>query len=101
MTKSKLRKIAIVVSSLVVLSGGLGIDTAYARGGGGFGGGHIGGFGGGSVGAFSTGHIGGGMAGLGGMGGTHVSFGRSDIGHRNALSSGQAPFCNYGSIACQ
>ena len=49
MTKSKLCKVAILLSSLVVLSGGLGIDTAYARGGGGFGGGHIGGFGGGHV----------------------------------------------------
>ena len=37
MTKSKLCKVAILLSSLVVLSGGLGIDTAYARGGGGFG----------------------------------------------------------------
>jgi hypothetical protein len=34
MTKSKLRKIAIVLSSLAVLSGGLGIDTAHARDGG-------------------------------------------------------------------
>ena len=34
MTKSKLRKIAIVLSSLAVLSGGFGIDTAYARDGG-------------------------------------------------------------------
>jgi hypothetical protein len=58
MTKSKLRKIAIVVSSLAVLSGSLGIDTAYARGGGGFGGGHMGGFAGGSIGAFSAGHNG-------------------------------------------
>jgi hypothetical protein len=34
MIKSKLRKIAIVFSSLAVLSGGFGIDTAYARDGG-------------------------------------------------------------------
>ena len=34
MIKSKLRKIAFVFSSLAVLSGGLGIDTAYARDGG-------------------------------------------------------------------
>ena len=31
MIKSKLRKIAFVFSSLAVLSGGLGIDTAYRR----------------------------------------------------------------------
>jgi len=106
MTKSKLGKIAL--ASLAVLSGGLGIDTAYARGGGGLGGGHMGGFGGGAVGAFSAGHIGGGMPGLGGltrpaeMGGAHISFERSDFGHRNALS-GNAPLCEYGSIStsCQ
>ena len=34
MIKSKLRKIAFVFSSLAVLSGGLGIDTAYAGDGG-------------------------------------------------------------------
>ena len=34
MIKPKLRKIAIVVSSLAVLSGALGIDTAHARDGG-------------------------------------------------------------------
>ena len=63
MTKSKLHKIAIVLSSLAVLSGGFGIDTAYARGGGGFGGGgHIGGFGGGG---FGGGH-------MGGFGGDHI-----------------------------
>jgi hypothetical protein len=39
MTRFKLRKIAIVLSSLAVLSGGLGFESAYARGGGGFGGG--------------------------------------------------------------
>jgi hypothetical protein len=101
MNRSKLRKIAIVVSSLAALSGSLGIDAAYARGGGGFGGGHMGGFGGGS--AFSSGHVGGGMAGLSGMGATHMSFGRSDFGHPNALRSQQAPFCGSGSIAvgCQ
>ena len=66
MTKSKLRKIAIVLSALAVLSGGFGIDTAHARGGGGFGGGgfgggHIGGFGGGLIGdEFGGGHLRGG-----------------------------------------
>jgi hypothetical protein len=65
MNRFKLRKIVIIVSSLAVLSGSLGIDAAYARGGGGFGGGHMGGFGGGST--FSAGHVGGGMAGLNGM----------------------------------
>ena len=34
MIKSKFHKIAIVLSSLAVLSGGLGIDTAHARDGG-------------------------------------------------------------------
>jgi hypothetical protein len=34
MIKPKLRKIAIVLSSLAVLSGGLGVDTAHARDGG-------------------------------------------------------------------
>jgi hypothetical protein len=34
MIKSKLRKIAIVLGSLAVLSGGLGMDTAHARDGG-------------------------------------------------------------------
>ena len=100
MNRSKLRTIAIVLSSLAVLSGSLGIDTGYARGGGGFGGGHMGGFGGGA--SFSSGHVGGGTAGLSGMGATHMSFGRSDFGNRNALS-GSAPFCATGSIAagCQ
>jgi hypothetical protein len=45
MSTSRLRKLACVLSACAVLIGGLGIDTAYARGGGGFGGGHIGGFG--------------------------------------------------------
>ena len=34
MIKSKLCKIAIVLSSLAVLSGGIGVDTAHARDGG-------------------------------------------------------------------
>jgi hypothetical protein len=81
MTKSKLRKIAIILSSLAVLSGGFGIDTAYARGGGGFGGGgHIGGFagggfGGGHIGEFGGDHIGGQLGGghlSGGFGGDRI-----------------------------
>ncbi len=72
MTKSKLRKIAIILSSLAVLSGGFGIDTAFARGGGGFGGGgfgggHVGGFGGVHMGGFGGDHIG------GELGGGHLS----------------------------
>ena len=82
MTKSKLRKIAIVLSSLAVLSGGFSIDTAYARGGGGFGGG---GFGGGHAGGFGGVHMGGGVGGehIGGeFGGGHLSggFGGEHIG---------------------
>jgi hypothetical protein len=34
MIKSKLREIAIVLTSLIILSGGLGTDAAYARDGG-------------------------------------------------------------------
>jgi hypothetical protein len=75
MTKSKLRKIAIILSSLAVISGGFGINTAYARGGGGFGGG---GFGGGHIGGFGGGHMGGGFGGdhFGGeFGGSHLGGG--------------------------
>ncbi len=74
MTKSKLRKIAIVLSTLTVLSGGFGIDAAYARGGG-FGGGHIGGFGGGHMGGFGGIHT-------GGIGADHIGseFGGSHMG---------------------
>ncbi len=75
MTKSKLRKIAIVLSSLAVLSGGFGIDTAFARGGGGFGGG---GFGGGHMGGFAGVHMSGGFGGDhigGGFGGSHLGGG--------------------------
>jgi hypothetical protein len=70
MTNSTLRKLVIIVSSVAALAGGVGIDTAYARGGGGFGGGHMGGgFGGGHMGGgFDGGHMGGGFAG-GHMGG--------------------------------
>lgn len=50
MSTSRLRKLLCVLSACAVLTSGLGIDSAYARGGGGgghggFGGGHIGGFG--------------------------------------------------------
>ena len=85
MTKSKLRKIAIILSSLAVLSGGFGIDTAYARGGGGFGGG---GFGGGHVGGFGGVHMGGGFGGdhIGGeFGGGHLSGGFGGE-HRGSIS---------------
>jgi hypothetical protein len=75
MTKSKLRKIAIILSSLAVLSGGFGIDTAHARGGGGFGGGgHIGGFGGGGFGGSHMGGFGGAHM-SGGFGGDHIGEG--------------------------
>ena len=59
MRNATLRKLVIIVSSVAALGGGLGVDTAYAQGGGGFdrggggiahmgvsfGGGHMGGFG--------------------------------------------------------
>jgi hypothetical protein len=60
---------------MAVLTGGLGIDTAYARDGG-----------------FPYERFGGSMGGLsaltrrGEMDGTHMSFGRSDFGHRDAFS---------------
>lgn len=57
MTRVKLRKLVIVLSSVVALSGGFGIEAAYARGGGG--GGH-GGFGG-HMGGFGAAHFGGGL----------------------------------------
>ena len=104
MTKSRLRKIAIVVSSLAVLSGSLGIDTAYARGGGGFWWRPYGRFRGRLDRCLQRRPQWGGMAGLGGMGATHMNFGRSDFGHPNALRSEQPPFCGgSGSIAagCQ
>jgi hypothetical protein len=37
MTKAKLRKMVIILASVAALTGGLSIETAYARGGGGFG----------------------------------------------------------------
>jgi hypothetical protein len=42
-TLSNLRNVAIVLSSVVALSGGVSIETAHARGAGGFGGSHLGG----------------------------------------------------------
>jgi hypothetical protein len=75
MRNATLRKLLIIVSSVAALGGGLGIDTAYAQGGGGFdrGGGiaHMGvGFSGGHMGGFGGGHIGGEFGGgrLGGVG---------------------------------
>jgi hypothetical protein len=66
MIKSKLRKIAIVLSSLTVLSGSLSVDAAYARDGG-F---PYERFGSSTIGAFSPTYNG------GEMGGTHCEFGR-------------------------
>jgi hypothetical protein len=91
MTKATLRKFMIILLSAAALSGGLGADAAYARGGGGFGGGHMGGFGGGHMGGFGGGHMGGfggghtgGFGGghMGGFGGGHMDegFGRSHLG---------------------
>jgi hypothetical protein len=60
MTKAKLRELIIVLSSVVALTGGLGVETAYARGGGGFG--HAGMGGGfGHMGEFGGGHFAGGL----------------------------------------
>jgi hypothetical protein len=76
MTKATLRKFMIMLLSAAALSGGLGADAAYARGGGGFGAGHMGGgFGGGHTGGFGGGH-------MGGFGGGHIDegFGRSHLG---------------------
>jgi hypothetical protein len=80
MRNATLRKLVIIVSSVAALGGGLGIDTAYAQGGGGFdrgGGGiaHMGvGFGGGHMGEFAGGRIGGEFGGghLGGVGRAHM-----------------------------
>jgi hypothetical protein len=55
MTKAKLRQLVIILSSVAALTGGLSIETAYARGGGGFG--HAG--------------MGGGFGHMGAFGGTH------------------------------
>jgi hypothetical protein len=72
MRNATLRKLVIIVSSVAALGGGLGINTAYAQGGGGFdrgGGGiaHMGvSFGGGHMGGFGSGGFGGGR--LGGVG---------------------------------
>ena len=65
MRNATLRKLVIIVSSVATLGGGLGIDIAYAQGGGGFdrgGGGiaHMGvSFGGGHMGGFGSGEFGG------------------------------------------
>jgi hypothetical protein len=113
MTKGKLRKIVCILSACAVLSGGLGIDSAYARGGGGGhgGGGHIGGFGGGHIGGFGGGHVGGfvgshfagagarvgGFLGVGGFRGGHAHVA---VGHRRFHQYGRlgnyGPWCGYG-----
>lgn len=84
MTKATLRKFMIILLSAAALSGGLGADAAYARGGGGFGGGHMGGgFGGAHMGGFGGGHMGGFGGGHGGgFDGGHMDpgFGRSHLG---------------------
>jgi hypothetical protein len=61
MTKAKLRKLVIVLSSIVALSGGFSIEAAYARGGGGGGHAGIGGGFGGHMGGFGGAHFGGGL----------------------------------------
>ena len=97
MTKATLRKFAIIVSSVAALGGGLDINTAYARGGGGgghmgggFGGGHmsggIGGIGGGHMGGgFGGGHFGTGIANFG-IGSPHVDTRVADFGYRHHRS---------------
>jgi hypothetical protein len=69
MSTSRLCKLACIVSACAVLTGGLGMNTAYARGGGGFGGGHAG---------FGAGHIGG--------------FGRSTAGGSGGIATGPTNF---------
>ena len=103
MTKSKLRKIAIVLSSLAVLSGSFGIDAAYARGGGGFGGGHMGG----GFGGIHTGRIaqinGYGTSTAGGSGGTPTGptdftgiYGASSAGGSGGVATGPTDFGTEG-----
>ena len=103
MTRSKLRKIAIVLSSLAVLSGSFGIDAAYARGGGGFGGGHMGG----GFGGIHTGRIaqinGYGTSTAGGSGGTPTGptdftgiYGASSAGGSGGVATGPTDFGTEG-----
>jgi hypothetical protein len=103
MIKSKLRKIAIVLSALTVLSGSFGIDAAYARGGGGFGGGHLGG----GFGGIHTGRIaqinGFGTSTAGGSGGTPTGptdftgiYGSSSAGGSGGLATGPTNFGTEG-----
>jgi hypothetical protein len=96
MSTSRLRKLACVLSACAVLTSGLGIDTAYARGGGGFGGGHAG---------FEAGHIGGfGRSMAGGSGGIATGptnftglFGRSSGGGSGGRPGGSTNFQLLGS----
>jgi hypothetical protein len=103
MTRSKLRKIAIVLSSLAFLGGSFGIDAAYARGGGGFGGGHMGG----GFGDFHTGPIaqinGYGTSTAGGSGGTPTGptdftgiYGSSSAGGSGGFATGPTDFGTEG-----
>lgn len=66
MTKAKLRKMVIILASVAALTGGLSIETAYARGGGGFG--HAG-----MGGGFGHAGMGGGFGHMGSFGGPHFT----------------------------
>lgn len=68
MTKAKLRKMVIILASVAALTGGLSIETAYARGGGGFG--HAG-----MGGGFGHAGMGGGFGHMGSFGGPHLDRG--------------------------
>jgi hypothetical protein len=78
MTKATLRKFIVILLSTAALSGGLGVDAAYALGGGGFGAGHMGGS---YVGGLSGGYV-------GGLGSGHMvaGFGRSHLGMAGGFS---------------
>jgi hypothetical protein len=86
MTKTTLRKFIIILLSAAALSSGLGVDAAYALGGGGFGAGHMGG---GCVGDLSGGYVGDLSGGyVRGLGSGHVvaGFGRSHLGMAGGFS---------------
>jgi hypothetical protein len=89
-----LRKTMIIFATAAALTGGLTAD-AFARGGGGhgggFGGGHGGGFGGGHIGGFGGGHIGGLAGGAGGafargVVGQHFAPARGHFGHERRFA---------------
>jgi hypothetical protein len=92
-----LRKTMIVLAMAAALTGGLTVD-AFARGGGG----HGGGFGGGGHmgGGFGGGHMGG-FSGGRGFAGSHVAGTRGHLGHdrrfgRSRFGSGYDYGCGYG-----